>query len=85
MKGWRDTGKDSGEVKIFRHRYFSLEAACESSTGPDVSRMVNGGTEEGEMGGGGELIPSSVRYQEIKSLLRQSCQCWRQNRAWPVI
>lgn len=69
MKGWRDTGKDSGEVKIFRHGYFSLGAACESSTGPDVIRMVKGGTEEGEMEGKKELIPSSVRYQEIKSLL----------------
>lgn len=69
MKGWRDTGKDTGEVEIFRHGYFSLGAVCESSTGPDVIRMVKGGT-EGEMGEKKEeLLLSSVRYQEIKSLL----------------
>lgn len=55
-------------MKIFRHGDSSLGAACASSTGPDVIRMVEGGTEEGEMGEK-ELIPSSVRYQEIKSLL----------------
>lgn len=38
MKGWRDSEEDSEEFKIFRHGYFSLGAACDLSTGPDVIR-----------------------------------------------
>lgn len=71
MKGWRDTEEDREEFKIFRHRYFSLGAACYWSTGPDVIRGWS--TEEerrrGKWGKKSELVPISVRYQEIKSHL----------------